>query len=201
MIVFDHLWKFHVVLTNPPKNPFAISSIPLENTYPQPTFSVGSPYCGEGSGESPSTSQTFSPPLNLEISTHQIYIPSPPKINCRPLFDTQVILILILIDVQLLVFTECCFQSKLLLLLRFSPPGKPPPHPQQNLQFPQTGAKFTPNPYCYLENPAVLFCGIAHCPPSLCKISRKLLEQISTELKSYKISLPHQPHTNNTSEV
>ena len=99
MIVFDHLWKFHVVLTNPPKNPFAISSIPLENTYPQPTFSVGSPYCGEGSGESPSTSQTFSPPLNLEISTHQIYIPSPPKINCRPLFDTQVILILILIDV------------------------------------------------------------------------------------------------------
>ena len=125
MIVFDHHWKFHVVLTNSPEN--VISSIPLQNTYPQPTFSVGSPYCGEGSGESPSTSQKFSLSPNLEISTHQIYIPSPPKINCRPLFDTQVILILILIDVQLLVFTECCFQSKLLLLLRFSPPGKPSP--------------------------------------------------------------------------
>ena len=72
-------------------------------------------------------------------------------------FDTQIILIFILIDVQYSQYSQlsiqCCFQlwksfelSKS-HLLRFSPPGRKIP-PQQNFWFP------SPTCYHYLENPA-----------------------------------------------
>ena len=189
MIFLNHHWKFHVVLINHLKISLAISSITLEIPYPQPPVLLVVPTGGKRGGSplhlpkicsSPTPRTWRNPPPDFSSF--------PTKSQLPPFFDTQFMLILILIDVQLLVLTESCFQSKWLLLFRFSLPGRPSLVPAK-FPIPQNRPKFTPNPYCYLENPAVyFFSGIAHCPASLCKISRKSLEQISAELKSCKIS-------------
>ena len=146
MIFLNHHWKFHVVLINHLKISLAISSITLEIPYPQPPVLLVVPTGGKRGGSplhlpkicsSPTPRTWRNPPPDFSSF--------PTKSQLPPFFDTQFMLILILIDVQLLVFTECCFQSKpLRLLLRFSllvtPPSKVSNSPKlrQNLLPPFT---------------------------------------------------------------